>query len=345
MKKFISFIALIILLTLLSFVYNDDPIFVIPKNWPKPTYNFINNPLTKNKIKLGRALFYDPILSLDNTISCASCHTQYSAFTHVDHALSHGINDKIGKRNSPALMNLAWQKLFMYDGAVNHLDMQALAPISNPIEMNEDIGHVISKLQKTKLYPLLFYKAFNDSTISGERLLKSFSQFMLTLVTFNSKYDSVMRKESQFTDMEKKGYQLFKKNCESCHKEPLFSNYEFMNNGLAVDTTLKDFGRYGVTKFSSDSLKFKVPSLRNIEFSYPYMHDGRFNKLSEVLNHYTSAIVKSKTLAQELNDPINLDKNEKVEIIAFLLTLSDKSFLFNPQFSYPKKVFLGVAKD
>lgn len=345
MKKHISIYLSLLILLMLSFKQETNSHFVKPKNWPQPLYNFSNNPLDKHKIELGRALFYDPILSRDSSISCTSCHSQYSAFTHVDHALSHGIHDRTGKRNSPALMNLAWQSLFMHDGAVNHLDMQALAPISNALEMDEEINHVITKLQKTNLYPSLFYNAFGDSTITGEHTLKSLSQFMLTLVTCNSKYDSVMRKQTTFNNKEEKGYQLFKANCAVCHKEPLFSNYLFMNNGLAIDTAIMDMGRYEVTKSAQDSLKFKVPSLRNIEFSYPYMHDGRFKKLSEVLNHYTSGIVESTTLAKELKKQINLNANEKVELIAFLLTLSDRSFLFNPNFSFPKKIFLGKAKD
>ena len=126
-----------------AFRYADDLNFTSPKNWPKPFYDFAKNPLSENKIELGRALFYDPVLSKNNTISCSSCHSQFSAFTHVDHAISHGIDDKIGTRNSPALINLAWQKSFMWDVAINHLDMQALAPISNPLEMDENITHVI----------------------------------------------------------------------------------------------------------------------------------------------------------------------------------------------------------
>ena len=338
MKTKLATLLFVCLLTF-AFRYAQTKLFVTPVNWPKPSYDFAKNPLSKTKIELGRALFYDPILSRDNTISCASCHSQYTAFTHVDHALSHGIDDKIGTRNSPALMNLAWQKLFMWDGAVNHLDVQALAPISNPLEMGETIEHVVSKLQKSKFYPKLFYEAFGDSLITGQRVLKTISQFMLTLVSANSKYDSVMRKQSVFNEQQNKGYTLFKKNCASCHAEPLFTTNDFRNNGLPLDTTLKDFGRYAITKNSADSLKFKVPTLRNIEFSYPYMHDGRFKRLSEVLNHYTLGVTKSKTLAKELQDPILLNSNEKVDIIAFLLTLTDKSFLFNPDFTYPKKVF------
>lgn len=323
----------------------DDSLFVVPSNFPKPIYDFSKNSLTANKIQLGRALFYDPILSRDNQISCASCHSQFSAFTHIDHALSHGIDDKIGFRNSPTLMNLAWQTSFMRDGAINHLDMLALAPMSNPDEMDENITHVVFKLQANKVYPKLFFAAFGDSIITGEHTLKAITQFMLTLVSSNSKYDSVMRKQSVFTSQEKNGYVLFKKNCASCHSEPLFTNDKFRNNGLTIDTTLSDFGRYRVTKNPSDSLKFKVPTLRNIEFSHPYMHDGRFKKLSQVINHYTNGIEKTKTLAPELQKVIVLTSNEKVDIIAFLLTLSDKSFLFNPKYFYPKEIFSKTEKD
>ncbi|MCD6017412.1 MAG: cytochrome-c peroxidase [Bacteroidetes bacterium] len=313
-----------------------EQLFVAPENWPETTYDFSKNPLTLQKVELGRKLFYDPILSKNNSISCASCHSQYSAFTHVDHDLSHGIEDRIGTRNSPTLMNLAWHKSFMWDGAINHLDVQALGPISHPDEMGEKIENVVLKLQQSKKYPALFYKAFKDSLITGEHLLKSISQFMLTLVCSNTKYDSVMRKQTQFTTQERNGYMLFQKNCGSCHTEPLFTNLEFENNGLAVDPTLNDSGRMKVTGNKKDSLKFKVPTLRNIEFSYPYMHDGRFKRLSDVLKHYTSSVLQSPTLSAHLQTPVVLSSNEKVDLTAFLLTLSDKSFLFNPKYSFSK---------
>ncbi|MDP3558205.1 MAG: cytochrome c peroxidase [Bacteroidota bacterium] len=324
---------------LLAFKLQESIFFTEPLNWPKANYDFSKNPLSAQKIELGRALFYEPLLSRNNTISCSSCHSQYTAFTHVDHDLSHGIDDRIGSRNSPALMNLAWHKLFMWDGAINHLDVQALAPINHPDEMDEKIEQVISKLQKSKIYPSLFKNAFGDSIITGEHTLKAISQYMLTLVSANSKYDSVMRKQNTFTAQEKNGYNLFKKNCSSCHKEPLFTNLEFENNGLALDKSLNDFGRMKVTKKKSDSLKFKVPTLRNVEFSYPYMHDGRYKKLSDVLKHYTEKIQTSPTLAKQLQKPIILSSNEKVDLIAFLLTLTDKEFIFNPKFSYPKNIF------
>lgn len=328
-----------------AFKTTDESSLRIPGNWPLPQYNFSGNPLTKEKIALGRALFYDPVLSANNTISCASCHSQYTSFAHVDHALSHGIFDRIGKRNAPALMNLAWQKSFMWDGAVNHLDMQALAPISNADEMNENIEHVVLKLQQSEIYPGLFYKAFHDSVITGEHVLKSISQFMLTLVSADAKYDSVMRKQTVFTAQEENGYHLFQKNCASCHKEPLFTNEQFENNGLPVDTILNDYGRMKVSMHADDSLKFKVPTLRNIEFSYPYMHDGRFKRLTEVMNHYTNGVVHSRTLSKELQQPIVLSSNEKVDVIAFLLTLTDKKFLFNTDYSYPAKSYSATFKN
>jgi cytochrome c peroxidase len=342
MKKVISFLPILCLI-LSAFTIIKDSLFTVPQNWPKPNYDFSRNPLTAEKIELGRALFYDPILSRNNTISCNSCHSQFTAFAHVDHALSHGIDNKTGTRNAPALMNLAWQKVFMWDGAINHLDMQALAPISNALEMDSKIDGLAIKLQQAKIYPSLFYKAFRDSIITAEHTLKAISQFMLTLVSSNSKYDSVMRKQTQFTDQENNGYKLFKQNCSTCHTEPLFTNLDFENNGLPVDTTLNDYGRMKRTQNPNDSLKFKVPTLRNIEFSYPYMHDGRFKRLNDVLKHYTSGVQSSKTLSKNLQKPIVLTSNEKVDLIAFLLTLTDKFFLFNPTYSFPRKVLLPNA--
>ncbi len=335
MKKYIiSLISFFLLLT--SFQKVQEILFVIPPNFPTPAYSFEKNPLTTEKIALGRALFYDPILSRNGTISCASCHSQYTAFTHIDHALSHGIEDKIGTRNAPALMNLAWHTAFMWDGAINHLDMQALAPISHPSEMGETLENVVEKLQATAHYPALFYKAFGDSLITGEHTLKAMAQFMLRLVSANAKYDSVMRREAVFTEQEQKGYLLFQQNCNSCHTEPLFTNLAFENNGLTVDTSLQDFGRMKVTQNPADSLKFKVPTLRNIEFSMPYMHDGRFKRLNEVLKHYEKGIQASKTLSPKLAKPIVLSSNEKVDLTAFLLTLTDRHFLFDKSLGYPK---------
>ena len=312
--------------------------FDVPEGWPQPVYDFSKNPLTEAKIALGRKIFYDPILSRDSMISCASCHLSYTAFTHTDHDLSHGIDDRVGTRNSSALTNLAWSPYFMWDGAINHLDMQALAPIAHPDEMDFDVKLVIDRLNRNDSYKSAFKDAWGDDVATGEHFLKSISQFILTIVTFNSKYDQVMREEEgvAFTDKEQKGYAQFKAKCASCHVEPLFTDYSFQNNGLAVDPSLKDNGRMMVTGNVADSLKFKVPSLRNIEFSDPYMHDGRFRRLKFVMRHYGYGMVEHENLADQLRGKIDLSADERVELIAFLKTLTDQEFLRNEKFSYPK---------
>lgn len=310
--------------------------FEVPKGWPKPKYDFSKNPLTEEGFQLGRNLFYDPIMSKDSTISCASCHLQATGFAHVDHELSHGIDGKIGTRNSLALMNLAWSKDFMWDGGVNHLDVQPINPITSEIEMNESLQNVVSKLQKSENYKKLFTAAFGDSKVTGQRTLKALSQFLLQLTTYNSKYDKVMRKEEIYNEREQRGYDLFKTNCASCHKEPLFTSDKFEYNGLTYDETLNDIGRMKITHKKEDSLRFKVPTLRNVQFTFPYMHDGRFKKLSYVMKHYNS-LTPNKLLPKELNKSMNLTDKDQVDLILFLTTLTDKEFLFNSRFGYPKK--------
>ena len=338
MKKQVAVtLGLVAIIALFAFTAKVD--FSYPKHFPKPIYNFKNNTLTEPKILLGKALFYDPLLSKDGSISCASCHSSYNAFAHTDHELSHGINDQIGFRNAPALFNLAWQQNFMWDGAINHLDMQALAPITHPKEMGENLIDVVIKLQASPLYKTLFKQAFKDTIITGERLLKAMSQFELTLISANSKYDKVMKKQTVFTEQEQSGYTLFKQHCNSCHAEPLFSNYAFANNGLPVDSTLNDYGKMNITQKSEDSLMFKIPTLRNLSYTFPYMHDGRFKKLHEVLQHYTKGVKQSVTLSHQLKNNINLTSNQKIDLLSFILTLNDSAFVFNPNHKYPHQVF------
>ena len=344
MKKNII-IVLIVTCIITAFQSEYSTLFYKPTYFPNPLYNFSKNRLSEEKVLLGRALFYDNILSKNNTISCASCHSNYNAFSHTDHALSHGIYDSIGRRNAPPLINLAWQPMFMWDGAINHLDMQALAPMHNKIEMDERIEHVVKKLQASPMYPKLYYDAYGDSIITGEHTLKSIAAFMLTLVSVQSKYDSMRLGKIKFNHQEKNGYLLFKKHCANCHTEPFFTNFSFENNGLKQDSSINDIGRMQITKNIQDSLKFKVPTLRNIEFTYPYMHDGRFKQLSEVMNHYTNGIIKSTTLSSHLQKPILLNSNEKVDLIAFLLTLSDKKFIFNPKHAFPRELFLPQRRN
>lgn len=333
--KLLTGISLFIISWISLVGISDHYLLEYPDYFPTPTYNLDQSPISEAKVELGRALFYDPILSADNTISCASCHSPYNAFAHTDHDLSHGIGDAIGTRNAPPLFNLAWNQSFMWDGAINHLDMQSLAPISHPDEMGETLEHVVTKLQASSLYPALFNSAFGDSTITGQQVLKALSQFQLTLISANSKYDQVQKGETHFTEQEQKGYLLFQQNCNSCHQEPLFTTGSFANNGLAVDTTLNDYGRWMITKQTKDSLQFKIPSLRNLTYTYPYMHDGRFRKIRAVLNHYTDT-----TRQNGLRDDrtkLELTSNEKTDLVAFLLTLNDSDFVFDRKHQFPRK--------
>lgn len=310
---------------------------VVPKGWPEPVYKFQNNPLSENGFILGRALFYETLLSRDNTISCGSCHQQFVAFAHADHDLSHGVDGLIGDRNSPGLFNLNWQPNFMWDGGVNHIEVQPLAPITNPVEMDETLPSVITKLKASEKYRLLFKNAFGDENVTTERIFKAMAQFMGMLYSYNSKYDLHIRGEKggTFTEQEATGYSVFKQKCANCHKEPLFSDFSFRNNGLSVNTILQDSGRMRITNDPADRYKFKVPSLRNVYLTAPYMHDGRFTSIDAVLNHYTSGIVSSPTLDPLLQSGIQLSTDEKQQLIAFLKTLSDYKFIFDNRFKDP----------
>ncbi len=327
---------LCVLLVLYAFIYSTPYRLPVPQGWPKPVYESKKNILSNERIYAGRVLFYETRLSKNNSISCASCHSVYNAFAHTDHALSHGIYDSIGTRNAPALFNLAWQPLMMWDGAIHHLDAQALAPISNPIEMDESMKNVVAKLEADKHYRALFFNAYGDSSITGERVLKCLSQFMLTFISSESKYDSVKNGKASFTEQEEKGYLLYQKNCASCHTEPLFSNYTFKSNGLPIDSNLRDIGREKISMRTEDRYLFKLPSLRNLEYTYPYMHDGRFRKLRDVIAYYNHIDINTPYLSAELKKPLNLSADEQVELLSFLLTLTDKKFVFNTELTYPR---------
>lgn len=339
MKKVIVLLGFSVLLFgILAFSksFTTPVYFEVPKGWPQPQYDFKKNPLTEEGFQLGRHLFYDPIISRDSTISCSSCHLQQTGFTHVDHDLSHGIEGRIGTRNSLALINLAWNKSFHWDGGVNNLEVQPLNPIESPTEMDEKLENVVFKLQQSQKYRTLFAKAFGDNKITSQRLLKALAQFTVSLKSSNAKYDKVMRKEENFTAQEQHGYDLFKVNCASCHPEPLFSSDKFERNGLAIDATLNDLGRMKITQQKEDDGRFKVPTLRNIQFTFPYMHDGRFKTLTEVIKHYNS-LGEAANLPKELSKPMHLSDKDRVDLVAFLQTLTDKEFLFDKRFSYPKE--------
>lgn len=311
--------------------------FKQPSNFPVPVYNLAGNHITQAGFELGRKLFYEPRLSRNHTISCGDCHIQTSAFTHHGHDVSHGIDDRLGSRNAPPMMNLAWHTTFMLDGGVFDLDLQPIAPITNEVEMDETLDNVLKKLRDHPQYPALFKKAFGSEEITTAKMMKALSQFMVMLVSDNAKYDKVMRKEGEtFTAEEQAGYVLFQEKCNTCHKEPLFSDYSFRNNGIGVGPN-SDEGRYVITLNAADKYKFKVPSLRNLAYTAPYMHDGRFYSLDGVLDHYAAEVQDMPTLdplfKQNGKPGITLTAEEKKQLLAFLNTLNDKEFITDKRFS------------
>jgi cytochrome c peroxidase len=305
----------------------------IPKGWPQPLDIFSNNSLTEEGFQLGRKLFYDGRLSKDGNFSCASCHQQFAAFATFDHDFSHGFNDQFTTRNAPALQNLAWVPLYHFDGGINHIEVQALSPLTAPNEMAEEIDSILSKLRNDKAYKKLFKNAFGNDTINSQKMLRAIAQFVGTLVSANSKYDRVMRKEESFNPSEQHGYEVYQAKCADCHKEPLFTDNSFRNNGLIINPWINDYGRMRITGEPEDSLKFRVPSLRNVGVTQPYMHDGRYYSLGQVIEHYRSGIQQSSTLDSSLVNGIQFTPKEKYDLVLFLETLTDSSFLKNPRFS------------
>lgn len=321
--------------------YLDPPVYdinlYVPAGFPKPVYDFSgDNKLSEAGFKLGRQLFYDPILSRDNTISCGSCHQQFVAFAHSGHSTSHGIDGQFGIRNAPALQNLIWHPSFMHDGGVSHIELQPIAPITNPIEMDGNLKVIIERLKASETYRKRFKAAFGDEEITSQKIFWAITQFQGLLNSYNSKYDKYIRGEKgvSFTDDEVKGLQLFEKKCASCHTPPLFTNFEFINTGLD-SAFITDEGRAHITLLPEDIGKFKVPSLRNIEKTAPYMHDGRFWSLHEVLDHYRFNVKKVSNLHPLLKNGIQLTDEEKNQIIKFLKTLTDESFINDPRFADP----------
>jgi cytochrome c peroxidase len=319
-------------------ITSKDVKLKIPKGFPKPLYTFKKNKLKADIFVLGRKLFYDNILSKDNTVSCGTCHQRIAAFAHIDHKLSHGIYAKIGTRNVPALQNLIWKDAYMWDGGVNNLEVQPINPITSPIEMDETLENVIAKLKRDTIYVKLFKKAYKDTIINSERILKSLAQFTGLMITANSRYDKYIRKQDTFSLAEKNGLSLFRAKCESCHKEPLFTDNSYRNNGIKLDSSLNDFGRGKLTEIENDYRTFKVPGLRNVERTYPYMHDGRFKNLKEVIAHYANSAGHDQGSDSLIKKIGVLNAQEKKELHAFLLTLTDLEFLLDRRFADPNMV-------
>jgi len=311
--------------------------FTVPKGWQQPVYDFNSNPVTEEGFQLGRKLFYDGRLSKDGNFPCASCHQQFAAFATYDHSLSHGFNNTFTKRNAPPLFNLAWQKEFMWDGGINHLDLQPLAPLTDSNEMAETIDDVLKKIKADTAYKRMFKAAFGDDMINTQRLTKALSQFIVMMVSTNSKYDRVMRGEDSFNLPQRLGYEIFKKKCAGCHTEPMFTDYSYRNVGLPADSILNDNGRMKITQNAADSLKFKVPTLRNAQQTFPYMHDGRFYSLMEVFNFYRNNVVQSATTDSLFKHGMPLSNYEIGQLTAFIYTLTDSSFLNDKRFAPPER--------
>ncbi|MFG6686493.1 cytochrome-c peroxidase [Mariniflexile sp. HNIBRBA6329] len=312
----------------------------LPSNFPDIVYNLENNPLTQEGFELGKALFYEGKLSANDAIPCAFCHEQAFAFTHHGHTLSHGVNGGIGFRNSTPIQNMAFQKEFMWDGAASHLDFQPIIPLTSELEMGETLSNVVEKLKKDAYYQKQFAKAFDDGEVNSANMLKALSQFMVMMVSSNSKYDKYVRNEDNVTlsQIELDGLNTFRQKCASCHATDLFTDQSYRNNGLPINPKLNDKGRFVIFENPNDLYKFKVPSLRNVENTFPYMHDGRFATLEAVLDFYNSGVVDNGNVDASLLRPdntygITLNAYEKESIIAFLKILTDNEFLNDERFA------------
>ncbi len=363
MKRRILFLCLIIIIVQACrkdkqvgdpFAYDPTPYkFNIPLTYgwslfPVPA----DNQQTEAGVRLGRKLFYEPMLSANNGKSCASCHNPAFAFSDKGNAFSEGVTGQKSTRNSMSLFNLGWADKYnlnihryFWDGGANDLERQVIGPITNPIEMASDLNDVIHKLQNHPEYPGLFRKAFGSDSITTSKLTKAIAQFERTLISSNSPFDKAERRERLRTQSEHNGMIIFisesKGDCFHCHgnlSAPFFTDFSFQNNGL--DLVPADLGLGKITGKAEDIGKFKVPSLRNLVFTAPYMHDGRFNTLQEVVEFYNSGTQNAATVSPFISKHIasgglNLTPQDKIDLISFLVSLSDTSFVLNPEFSKP----------
>jgi cytochrome c peroxidase len=312
-----------------------------------------NNPLTVEGVTLGRMLFYDPRLSANGKISCASCHQQARAFTD-GRCFSEGFDGTPTKRNSMTLANLLWVRHFFWDGRAVSMEAQVLTPLTDGHEMGMPLDSAVSRLQLAGFYAPLFTNAFGSPDITAQRFIMALTQFERTLISDNAPYDRYIRGEYQATAAEKRGIDLFFSNtrpasgarsagCGNCHGGSKTFNEMYHNNGL--DRIPADSGRADVTGMAYDLGRFRVVTLRNIALTAPYMHDGRFKTLQEVIDHYSDHIEPSATLSPSLRDTTNRSENfhltpqEKSDLLAFLKMLTDSTFITDPRYSDP---FAGV---
>lgn len=308
----------------------------VPDGFPAPLYNNSENPLSREGIELGRRLFYDKRLSIDLAHPCSSCHEQQASFGTFEHDRSHGVNNSHTLRNAPVLVNLAWSPYFHWDGQFEKLELQATAPITGEHEMGETFPNIIRKLAADPYYKQAFQTVFATASIEPMQIVKALSQFTATMISANSRYDNVKKGQATFTSQEQAGYQLFLQHCNSCHREPLFTDHSFRNNGLPIDPLLNDLGRMRITLAKEDSLKFKVPTLRNCYTSSNYMHDGRFISIQQCINHYRFLVQQSATLDPLLRQGITLSNEQTDQLMAFLKTLTDSSFITDRTLARPQ---------
>lgn len=324
----------------------------IPSHFPQMQIP-ADNPLTEEGVELGRFLFYDKLLSRDNSISCASCHNQTNAFSDPNQ-FSFGVDGLVGTRQSMSLVNLGWQQFFFWDGRVSTLEELVFHPVRDPVEMDNTWSEVETRLRQHEKYPQMFFKAFGEPGVDSIKASKAIAQFLRTMISAESKFDLIYKYVNgiqltsneaiafqQVTPEELAGFDVFMSlnggDCLHCHIGPLMQINIFSNNGL--DATFADLGRKGVTGNPNDAGRFKVPSLRNIGFTAPYMHDGRFSTLDEVINHYSHGVTWSPTIDTNMefvsHGGVQLSTQEKALLKAFLLTLNDEKFVNNPKFSNP----------
>lgn len=337
MKKIIVLIAILSLLTSCN---NDDADMIaidnpeialnIPAGFPEVnSFASLNKP-TKYGVELGEKLFSDKRVSADNTISCATCHIQANAFSD-DKPQAVGIQGRVGLRNAPSLQNLLFLKFYNWDGSKLQLETQPLVPIITHEEMDSSILEVIGKIKDDADYKVLFRKAFGDSEINPDRIYKSIAQFEYTLISSNSKYDKVKRNEGEtFTESELEGYKTFQQKCASCHSGELFTDQSFRNIGFPLNKDTNEAGRGRVTGIASDFMSFRVPTLRNIEYTAPYGSFGQFSDLKSVLDYFDKGVLDSDNLDPIFKNNgkrIPLSELEKNNLIAFMKTLSDKQFV------------------
>lgn len=330
--------------------HDTTPYSLDYRNFPSPQIAE-DNQLTVQGVKLGRMLFYEKALSQDGTQACASCHMQEFAFTDTA-TFSIGIKGLPGKRQAMSVFNMAWHgNEFFWDGRAHLLRDQALMPIQDELEMNETLENVIAKLSAKQEYKDQFMRAFGSDEITREKMSLAMEQFMNSIVSNQSKYDQFLEDSTVFSHSEKRGRRLFfleyneffpeesGADCAHCHSPDNFENDRYMNNGLDDDAGITDIGRQAVTNKASDKGKFKVTSLRNIALTAPYMHDGRFKTLEEVVEHYNSEIKASSTLDPALdqtrNTGLRLTDQDKKDLVAFLKTLTDQNLLNNTEYSNP----------